>query len=181
MKEIDRSNELLKKFFKFAKPGKPKHEFIDVEMVLESVYLLLAPRLKKRTIELKKAHFSKIPPVYVDENQIEQVFINLFLNAIDAMEKGGTLTLAIATVNRKSDATLGKEREYVEVSIADTGEGIPPERVEKIFNPFYTSKSHGVGLGLSISSRLVEENGGSIEVKSTVGQGSVFKVYLPTT
>ena len=122
-----------------------------------------------------------MPQVYVDESQIEQVILNLFLNAVDAMPEGGKISITTALEKKKKP--LGKNRlvELVCVKIKDTGYGIPVEKQEKIFNPFYTTKSDGVGLGLSISTRLLEENGGTIEVESKLGKGSLFTVYLPVS
>jgi PAS domain S-box-containing protein len=177
IKEIDRSNELLKKFFKFAKPGKPRQDFVAVENIIKGVHVLLASKMNKKNIVYDNYFDKNIPKIYVDENQIEQVLINLLLNAIDAMEQGGHIyvTAGLGTI------TMDKqEQPAVVVMIADEGCGIEKENMKKIFNPFFTTKSDGVGLGLSISSRLVEENGGRIEVASEAGKGSRFSVYLPT-
>jgi PAS domain S-box-containing protein len=176
IKEIDRSNELLKKFFKFAKPGKPKQDFVAVENLVKGVQVLLSSRMSKKNIMYTPGFDPRLPNVYVDENQIEQVLINLFLNAIDAMEQGGNLSVSARMDSVKDSET----RLMVIVEIADTGCGIEKENIKKIFNPFFTTKSEGVGLGLSISSRLLEENGGRIEVESQAGKGSCFYIYLPT-
>jgi PAS domain S-box-containing protein len=177
IKEIDRSNELLKKFFKFAKPGKPRQDFIVVENIIRGVQVLLSSKMSKKNIVYSTSFDKNVPKVYVDENQLEQVLINLFLNAIDAMEQGGTLSVS-------TSATLAgavkEDQPMVAVQITDQGCGIEKENIKKIFNPFFTTKSDGVGLGLSISSRLVEENGGRIEVESEPGRGTRFSVLLPT-
>jgi len=179
VKEIDRSNELLKKFFNFAKPSRPKQEFHDIEMIIDGVYLLLAPRLKKKNIHFKTQFLPKTPQVYVDVSQIEQVILNVFLNAVEAINNGGEIAVETTiTENIKLDES-GGETDAVCIQIIDNGVGVPPEKLEKIFNPFYTSKSDGVGLGLSISSRLLLENGGKIEVESEEGKGSTFKIFLP--
>ena len=184
VREIDRSNELLKEFFKFAKPSKPHRSFYDVEMIIDGVYLLLAPRFKKKNIKFFKSFSENTDQVYIDENQIEQIFLNLFLNAIDAMPDGGDLSVKTKTskmvVNYVKDGKAGKESvRAVEILIKDTGVGINPDMLEKIFNPFYTTKSDGLGLGLSISNRLINENGGKMEVESHPGNGSTFKLMLP--
>ena len=179
VKEIDRSNELLKKFFNFAKPGKPKQDFVSLETLIEGVFLLLSSKMRKKEIICEKNIESDITDVYVDENQIEQVLINLFLNALDAMEGVGVITIHLRMVKNRDEVLLDKASQAVLLIIEDTGCGIESENLEKIFNPFFTTKSSGVGLGLSISSRLVEENGGQIFVESEPNQGTRFKIYFP--
>jgi signal transduction histidine kinase len=149
-------------------------------MIIDGVYLLMAPRFKKKNIQFQKEFAEDLPQVYVDESQLEQVVLNLFLNAVDAMPEGGKLS--VHTGQRKPDKSTNTRLAQAEVfvSIADTGKGIPEQKLEKIFNPFYTTKSDGVGLGLSISSRLLEENGGTIEVQSELAKGSEFNIFLPT-
>jgi PAS domain S-box-containing protein len=178
IKEIDRSNELLKKFFKFAKPGAPRQDYIVVENIIKGVQVLLASKMNKKNIIYNTSFDKNVPKVYVDENQLEQVLINLFLNAIDALEEGGSLSVATSVITAPGDA---EKRPMVAVQIEDHGCGIEKDNIKKIFNPFFTTKSDGVGLGLSISSRLVEENGGRIEVESEPGKGTRFSVLLPTS
>jgi signal transduction histidine kinase len=176
VKEIDRSNDLLKKFFKFAKPGKPRQEFIDLEPLVEGVYILLASKMKKKNIKFIREYQSRLPKIYVDENQLEQVIMNLILNAMDAIKSSGEIK-----INTNVLTADDKENQVkVLLEISDNGCGIEDENLEKIFNPFYTTKSDGVGLGLSISSRLIEENGGIMEAHSTAGKGTKFRLSLPT-
>ena len=179
VKEIDRSNDLLKRFFNFARPSKPKQDFCNIEMIIDGVYLLLAPRLKKKNITFRTEFSTDVPQIYADESQIEQVILNLFLNAVEAMDKKGELRVSTELDPRMKIFADSKEKGAVIVRFADNGKGIAQNRLEKIFNPFYTTKSDGVGLGLSISNRLMEENGGKIEVESKTGKGSVFSIYLP--
>ncbi|GAB4369406.1 MAG: nitrogen fixation sensor histidine kinase GnfL [Calditrichia bacterium] len=186
IREVDKANRLLQEFFKFARPTKPKFKFHDIEMIIDGVYLLLAPKMQKRNIQFAPDFGSEVPQVFIDETQIEQVILNLFLNAIDAMPNGGVLK--VSTFQKKL-RILDKEKEklnvndnhlhYVLMEISDTGVGIPEDCIGKIFNPFYTTKTEGVGLGLSICSRLIEENGGKIDVVSKVGKGTTFIVALP--
>jgi PAS domain S-box-containing protein len=179
VKEIDRSNELLKKFFNFAKPGKPKQEFVSLETLVEGVCLLLSSKMRKKEIVFEKNIESDIPDIYVDENQIEQVLINLFLNSIDAMEKGGSINVTLKVDEKQDEVVLENSSKAVVMEIVDSGCGIESNNLEKIFNPFFTTKSDGVGLGLSISSRLIEENGGRILVQSDRTQGAQFSIYFP--
>ena len=175
VKEIDRSNELLKKFFKFAKPGKPKQEFISLHPLIEGVYILLTSKMSKKGIEFVREYSEILPDIYVDENQLEQVIMNLFLNAMDAIRADGKII-----VKTELSELDGNRDECVNMEIGDTGCGIKDENLEKIFNPFYTTKPDGVGLGLSISSRLIEENGGVIKAESAFGVGTKIIIELPT-
>lgn len=179
VKEIDRSNELLKKFFNFAKPSKPKQEFQNIEMIIDGVYLLLASRFRKKNILFKTDFEESIPQVYIDSSQIEQVILNVFLNAVEAIINGGEIHVKISIVKNIKLKEDVASSDAVCIAISDNGIGIPDERLEKVFNPFFTTKSDGVGLGLSISSRLLEENGGKIELESKEDAGTTFKIYLP--
>ncbi len=186
VREVDKANRLLQEFFKFAKPTKPQLAFHNIEMIIDGVYLLLAPKLQKRNIKFSASFAENVPQVYVDETQIEQVILNLFLNSIDAMPEGGELRV---NTRSKKLRILDKEREnlnienhevtYVIVEISDTGIGIPEQHIEKIFNPFFTTKTDGVGLGLSICSRLIEENGGKIDVVRGKEKGATFILAIP--
>jgi len=179
VKEIDRSNELLKRFFNFAKPSRPRQDLHDIEMIIDGVYLLLAPRFRKKKINFRTDFASDTPQVYVDESQIEQVILNIFLNAIEAMPNGGEIFISIATQESIKLQEEKSGQRAVRVSIRDSGIGIPDIQLEKVFNPFFTTKSDGLGLGLSISNRLLEENGGKMEIESKVGKGTEVRIYLP--
>ena len=180
VKEIDRSNTLLKKFFNFAKPGKPKQDFVSLESLVEGVNLLLSSKLQKKSIAFIKNCDADVPDVYVDENQMEQVLINMFLNSIDALPDGGQIVVNLRKIDSEAgEAAVSENALKVELEFIDTGQGIEKENLEKIFNPFFTTKSEGVGLGLSITSRLVQENGGTLNVESEPGQGARFVIRLP--
>ncbi|MEJ2633743.1 MAG: ATP-binding protein [Calditrichia bacterium] len=186
VREVDKANRLLTEFFKFARPTKPKLNFYDLDMIIDGVYLLLAPKMLKRNIEFSTGFGKGVPRAYIDETQLEQVFINIFLNAIDSMPKGGSLKIVTSAKkfhvldNEKEKlAVNNNELNYALVEISDTGIGISRDNLEKIFNPFFTSKAEGLGLGLSICSRLIEENGGKIDVVSEEGKGTTFILALP--
>jgi len=112
----------------------------------------------------------ELPNVFVDPNQLQQVFVNLFINACHAMPEGGAIVVG---------TSLSGDGNFVRVEIKDNGCGIAEEHLDRIFDPFFTTKTEGTGLGLSISYGIVENNGGTIEVKSTPGAGSTFTVALP--
>jgi len=179
IKEIDRSNKLLQRFFNFAKPSRPKPGFHYLQNIIDGVYLLMRARFNKHHISFKTFYESDLPEIYIDESQFEQVIINLILNAFDAMPDGGALKI---TASFNADEKVFEEQNSsgcILITIRDDGTGISPEKIEKIFNPFYTTKSDGVGLGLSICSRLLEENHSRIEVESSPENGALFKVFLP--
>lgn len=187
VREVDKANRLLKEFFKFARPTRPRPGFIHIEKIVDSVYLLLAPRLKKSGISFEEHFPSRLPQIYADETQVEQVILNLFLNAIEAMPAGGALkvsaskkSLTILDPGKTAKALPDQNMDYVLLEIADTGTGIAPENLDKIFNPFFTTKSEGLGLGLAICSRLIQENNGKIDVASQAGAGTTIVVALPT-
>jgi signal transduction histidine kinase len=121
-----------------------------------------------KNVEVTTAIGSDLPPVFVDSRQIVQVLVNLMTNAFQAMPEGGSLTVSARS-----------EREKVALAVTDTGCGIPPETLGRVFEPLFTTRKRGIGLGLAISKSLMESNGGSIEVESTVGKGSTFTLLLP--
>jgi PAS domain S-box-containing protein len=186
IREVDKANKLLMEFFKFAKPSKPKLKFHDVDLIIDGITILLAPQLKKRKIELQTYFGEKLPEVYIDETQIEQVVVNLFLNALDAMPDGGKLqvktyrkNISIIGMENVTHQPLENQLNYVFIEIKDSGTGISAQNIEKIFNPFFTTKHNGLGLGLSICSRLVGKNGGSLDIQSEQGMGTAVTVALP--
>lgn len=179
VKEIDRSNKLLQRFFHFAKPSRPIPEFHPLKNIVDGVFLLLAPRLAKRKINFFSQFEDNLPDIYIDESQFEQVILNLFLNAYDAMPDGGELKISAEFDKKLQYSETQKISGSIVVYITDTGKGIDKEKIEKIFNPFFTTKSDGVGLGLSISSRLLEENQSKMEVESELAKGTTFKLFLP--
>jgi len=186
IREVDKANRLLKEFFKFAKPSKPNLKFHDIELIIDGVYLLLFPQLRKRNIEFVTNFGEEVSQVYVDDTQIEQVLINLFLNAIDAMPEGGRLMIKtykknINILDRKitSYEFDHNQLSYSMLEISDSGPGISAQNLDKIFNPFFTTKPSGLGLGLPICSRLMGENGGNLDVESKVGYGTKITLALP--
>jgi PAS domain S-box-containing protein len=165
---IDKIQKIVEDMLHFAKP-KPAHFKEEaINEAVEKSLLVLQPKLKKANIQLSLEKGEGLPPVRIDQHQIQQVLINLLLNAIQAMEKGGTLT--IQTFSRPGGVGL---------AVKDTGIGIPRSNLKKIFDPFFTTKSEGTGLGLSISLKILEKHGATLEVVSTEGKGSTFTIHLP--
>jgi two-component system, NtrC family, sensor histidine kinase AtoS len=173
--EIKRIEGLIKGLLNFARPPKPHYTNTDVNSVLEASLQLVfksGTRLspESRLIDLKKDFGSDLPEIIADPQQLQQIFMNLLMNAADAMPTGGTLSVKTA-----SDEAARR----VTVAISDTGMGMDASVQAKIFQPFFTTKSKGTGLGLAISKRLIEEHGGTIRIESARGAGTTFRIRLP--
>ncbi|MBI5180804.1 MAG: PAS domain-containing protein [Nitrospirae bacterium] len=191
-KEADRIDNLLKKFFNFAKPSEPHSANYDIEMIIDGVYLLLAHQFKNNRVSFKKDFSKRVPQVFVDENQVEQVLMNVFLNALQAMPGGGIVSVRTDTnaVYEEDGTGLGESRikgtkdgkePVVYVEIKDTGTGISKENLERIFTPFFSTKKEGTGLGLSICRQLMLKNNGEIDIKSEEGRGAAVILSLPAS
>lgn len=171
--EVDRISTLINELLEFARPSDPKVEAENVNTILDSILFLVSTGTKKKHMEIIKDFAPNLPSVPIDREQIKQVFLNILINAIEATEDGGRIyvrTRAHLHVN---------EGPCVQVEVRDTGCGIPSEHLESIFHPFFTTKHKGSGLGLSISSQIVQEHKGSIDVESRLNEGSTFYVNLP--
>mgnify|MGYP001824605626 CR=1 FL=1 len=171
-READRCKTIVKGLLDFARQTKPERTESNINHVLNEVIALLEQQHIFRNISIVKDESKSIPLVEIDVGQIQEVFMNLILNAAQAMDGSGTLTTITRLVN---DATS------VEIEIRDTGPGIPSDKLDKIFEPFYTTKEigQGTGLGLSIAYGVVERHHGSIRVESEIGKGTTFFVRLP--
>ena len=166
--EVDRSNTLVTRFLDFARPLQLKLAPSDLADVLDRVAALVERDAPQLRVTVYKNYSPELAPFPFDAELMEIVFYNLLLNAAQASAEGGAITLK----TRRADA-------MAEVAVIDRGPGIDPKIMEQIFNPFFTTKSDGVGLGLAIVSKIVDEHGGRMTVESEPGKGSVFRVYLP--
>jgi signal transduction histidine kinase/putative methionine-R-sulfoxide reductase with GAF domain len=167
--EINRINQIVDQFLRFAKPAPPLLEKGDVLSVFEETLQLLRPQIEKQQIFVRK-EFQALPIVQMDREQMKQATLNLLLNAIQAMPAGGHLTLK---------ARNSENGQWVHLSIQDSGIGIPGEDLNKLFDPFFSTKEGGIGLGLSIAHRIIDQHHGKIEVESAPGKGTLFTVWLP--
>jgi signal transduction histidine kinase len=174
MGEITRLEALMKDFLNFAKPQKPLFESVNLNQVLNTTltfYLkshAITPGGQEKVRIVKD--LGNIPPVLADVSQLQQVFLNLFLNAIDAMQEGGVLEV-------KSFLEEGTGKVRIEVS--DSGKGIREDLLGKIFEPFFTTKAKGTGLGLAISRQLIEQHEGAIEASNRPEGGMLFTIRIP--
>lgn len=174
MREIDRINENITLFLKFARPEEPLFQVVDLVGLVRETVNLLAAKLRASGIRLILALPASLPPVEGDPKQLSQVFLNLFLNAVEAMPDGGTLKVSSETsVNPESG------EETLRMIVKDTGGGIPEKDRPYLFDPFFTQKAGGTGLGLSIVYSIIQKHNGHIEVESAAGEGSSFVLSLP--
>ena len=174
--EIERVNKIIKQFLDFARPRPPSLEPMDVRTVLEETLALLNYEMEAQGISLERHYAPDLPPVPMDREQMKQVFLNLMLNATQAMDREGELTISTAL---RPNPAGGKNRSFLEVGIRDTGSGMPEDIKSKIFEPFFSTKEEGIGLGLPIAQRIVEEHRGEIRVESNPGEGTTFYITLP--
>jgi signal transduction histidine kinase len=171
--EVNRLNNIVTRFLNFARPLKLERRPTQIPPLLDRALKVASERWPAAKVEVNRRYSENLPEIIVDPDLCEQAFANLVLNAYEAMkETGGGLTLNAAAAN--SDGRRG-----VEVGIEDTGPGVPAELREQIFNPFFTTKKEGVGLGLSLVSKIVDDHRGWIRVSSEPGKGACFRVFLP--
>jgi signal transduction histidine kinase len=176
VEEVNRLNKIVSQFLDYARPYRGDQEPLDVNDVVRKTLQLLAKEIAGKGIEVVPSFVDGLPPVRADAEQLVQVFLNLSLNALQAMPDGGRLfvSTAIRRATRRGVAAA-----FLEVRFRDTGVGIPPGDLRNLFIPFFTTKEKGTGLGLPISQRIIENHGGTIEVRSQSGMGATFTVLLP--
>jgi signal transduction histidine kinase len=167
--EILRINEIVDQFLRFARPAPPLLVKAEVVSIIEETLQLLRPQIEKHRILVQK-EFQPLPPILTDREQMKQAILNLLLNAVQAMPKGGHLALR---------GHVPEGNRWVQFSIQDSGVGIPAEDIDKLFDPFFSTKEGGVGLGLSITHRIIDQHDGKIEVESAPGKGTLFTIWLP--
>jgi signal transduction histidine kinase len=165
--EVLRINRIVTDLLETARPKPPQMQLADINTTAEHALMFAREQAKSKPIHFE---FCKIelPPIEHDPAQIHQVLLNLILNAIQAIDGPGTVSVSV-----------GRHEKSATVEVRDTGPGIPPAALASIFRPFFTTKGHGTGLGLSLAKRIVEDHGGHIEVVSSPGRGCAFTVYLP--
>ena len=180
----ERGHALVERILAFSRSGVGEQVAVHVEEVVRETLTLFAAKLPEHIVIERQLHAGSAA-VMGDPTQIHQVLMNLLTNAVQAMPSGGTLRVSIDRIHLQAQRVVATgsiaAREYVAMDVSDSGNGIPAEILEKIFDPFFTTKEVGVGtgLGLSLVHGIVTGLGGAIDVETTVGKGSVFKVYLP--
>jgi signal transduction histidine kinase len=163
--EVASANKIITDLLTFARIKPANLISTDIHGCLEELFKKFVP---PENVNVKIDLPQSLPKVYVDDKQIDQVMANLIINAYQAIPNKGSLTI-----------TAMIEKNMLRLDFTDTGIGIPPENLEKIFEPLFSTKTKGIGLGLTISKMLIEANGGKIKVRSTLNKGTTFSIYLP--
>jgi two-component system nitrogen regulation sensor histidine kinase GlnL len=182
LKEVDRVNRIIEMLLDLGRPVQLRRVPLNLHQLLERVALLQEEAARARGVAFVRRYDPSLPPILGDEDRLLQVFHNLVANALDAMKPGGRLTLStrvsLSPLYGKVDVGAG-QRSMVEASVADEGAGIPAAIRGKIFDPFFTTKDRGLGLGLAVCHRILEDHRGAISVDSTEGRGTVVTCFLP--
>jgi len=167
-KEIRRLNRVVADFLSYAGPSQPALVGCDLNQLIQESLSIIKPEADKKRIDLKIELSPKMPPIQADPSQIKQALLNLLLNSLQALENSGEISVTSESKNG-----------WITVAIKDTGPGISPENLSKVFTPFFTTKEEGVGLGLGIVERIIQNHKGRISVESQEGRGTVFAIELP--
>jgi two-component system sensor histidine kinase HydH len=169
VQEVDRLNRVITELLEFSRPTDLKRRASDIgSLVSRSIQLVQQDAANKR-IEIQVNTEDDLCRAWIDPDRLSQCLLNLYLNAIQAMETGGILTVNCTT----GDAG------HFGIQVGDTGHGIPPDQLKRIFDPYYTTKSKGTGLGLAIVHKIIEDHGGHIQVYSDIGKGTKFVISIP--
>jgi two-component system nitrogen regulation sensor histidine kinase GlnL len=182
LKEVDRVNRIIESLLDLGRPVQVRRVPLNLHQILERVVLLAGETARAAGVSMSRRYDPSLPPILGDEDRLLQVFHNLVRNAIDAMKSGGRLTIStrvsLNPLYGKMDLG-GGQRTMVEVALGDEGTGIPADVRARIFDPFFTTKERGLGLGLALCHRVLEEHRGTIHVESTEGRGTTVTCFLP--
>jgi two-component system nitrogen regulation sensor histidine kinase GlnL len=182
LKEVDRVNRTIEMLLDLGRPVALRAGPLNVHQLLERVALMSEELAAQRGVQVVRRYDPSLPPIMADEDRMLQVFHNLVRNAIEAMPRGGRLTLitrlSMNPLFAKVDLGQGL-KSMAEVQIVDEGEGIPEATRAKLFTPFFTTKNTGLGLGLALCHRIVEEHKGAIQIASEPGKGTAVSCFLP--
>jgi two-component system sensor histidine kinase HydH len=170
IQEVDRLNRVVGQLLEFARPVNVKLKPTDLNTLVDESIKLVARQATEKKITIRTNNSTQVEKIRIDSDRVNQVLLNLYLNAIESMETGGEL---------KIDLFSNAETNEIEISVSDTGCGIPKKDLAKIFDPYFTTKSSGTGLGLAIAHNIVEAMGGAIKVKSNPGKGTTFTIKIP--
>ncbi len=181
LKEVERLDAIVRDMLLFAKPRQLHRSTCNVIALSDHVLLLMEKHYSDAQVHVHRV-YETVPALWVDTGQIEQVLFNLYTNALQAMPEGGELTVTCRVVEQVAEQRLKHATESPQrltLIVTDTGVGISPDALKRIFQPFFTTKAHGIGLGLPITRRLIEDHGGTLSVESQLGKGTTMTVCLP--
>jgi two-component system NtrC family sensor kinase len=174
--EIDRLTGLINELLGFARPSEPRLEGEDVNALIDKMEILVATEARKKNVTLAKNYARDLPQIRVDAEQLKQVLLNILLNAIQAIKGEGKIWIETRRVQVPIEDRV---EPFTQIEVRDSGVGIPKENLERIFDPFFSTRTEGSGLGLAISHQIIHDHGGFISVESEIGKGTSFKVHLP--
>ena len=174
LSQVERMDKAVRNLLSFARPPEPRMTMVDVNELIGKLLDFLAPQFAKSRIAAERRLTAGLPQLVLDPDLMQQGLLNIVLNAVKAMPQGGTLT-----VETRGEIPADGVAGAVKIIVTDSGEGISPENLSRIFSPFFTTRQQGTGLGLSITQRIVEQHNGEISVQSEAGKGAVFTISLP--
>ena len=180
LRQTERITRTIQQLLGWARKKQPERASLSLPALLENTLDLLEPQVRKQGVSVVKDWGEGLPPGVGDPDQLQQVFLNLLLNAIQSMPQGGTLRLAVQSKRISKEGLEEVGGQYLEIRVEDTGVGMGKEALQSLFQPFFSTKDTGTGLGLMVTQGIVQDHGGWIEVESEAGKGSVFCVYLPS-
>jgi PAS domain S-box-containing protein len=179
-RELDRINDIVERLLELARPPRLAFALVRLPHVVDCVLELFTEQMEGHGIEVVRVYGRDVPPIHADEDAVHRALVNLVTNAIDAMPAGGRLTVRIGWSETDVRPRRGLAfTRRVRIEVEDTGQGIAPADAERVFNPFFTTKGGGTGLGLALAHKIVEDHGGTIDVRSAPGQGAMFRITLP--
>jgi len=168
--EVDRLNRVVGQLLEFARPVPVSPKLTSLKDLVEDSVRLIDQKAKKKQITVNTLNSARVDKAVIDPDRINQVLLNLYLNAIESMEPGGELGVELLA---------GAEEQHIGIKVSDTGCGIPGEQLSRIFDPYFTTKSTGTGLGLAIAHNIMEAMGGKIDISSRPGKGTTITLTLP--
>jgi PAS domain S-box-containing protein len=179
-RELERINSIVEGLLELARPARLTFKPLRVPTLLERTVELYGTRIEAQRVKVERDYARDLPAIWVDQEALYQALVNLVTNALDAMPGGGVLVLRTGWSDSESVTTgrAGGGRR-VAIEVEDSGVGIPPAVVDRVFNPFFSTKESGTGLGLALTHKIIEDHGGSIDVRSTPGVGTTFRLVLP--
>jgi PAS domain S-box-containing protein len=181
-RELERINSIVERLLELARPPKLNFEPVRLPGLLERVLELYGHQLEAKQITVVREYARDLPPIQADHEHLYQALMNLIANALEAMGTSGQLTLRARWADREQPLLPSRHSQFyrrIEVEIEDTGAGMQASDIDKVFNPFFTTKPGGTGLGLALAHKIIEDHEGSISVRSTPGVGTTFRVLLP--
>jgi nitrogen-specific signal transduction histidine kinase len=178
--EMRRVDSIVAQMLKFAAPAQPTFASVSLHKILDRTLRLAQHRVEGRLIAFERRFDAEPDTLKGDDNQLEQAFINLMLNSVEAINAHGSLTVSTDTaVENEGQLREGASRRMIRIRISDSGTGIKPENMLRLFEPFFTTKRNGTGLGLAVTRRIIEEHNGTIRAESNPGKGTTFTIQLP--